>query len=129
MSRDEEEDDSARIFVADTYGLDDFVAVFEECANKGTLYLSDLREDRIIRHLHIYDNGGALNVCEEDVQVVWSIDLTKCAVIIWGRMRGVMDINNNQEERVKVESRDTPGIRDPEWLKGFEEASQIRMSL
>jgi hypothetical protein len=59
-------------------------------------------------------------VVPEDVGVVWSADGAKCGVIIWEKMRGIIDRLKNQEGRVKLDKRETPGIGDKEWLKGFD---------
>ena len=50
---------------------------------------------------------------------MWSEDGTKCGVAIWDKMRGIIDVASDREGRVWLENRDTPGIADREWLKGF----------
>jgi len=51
---------------------------------------------------------------------VWSSDGKKCGVVIWNGFRGIIDLDRDEEGRVKITSRQTPPIKDPEWLKGFE---------
>jgi len=93
--------------------------VFEDDGDTGYLYLYEAEERKILRHLHIYDHPKKLKVTRDDVDIVWSEDFVKCGVIIWEKMRGIIDFEKSQEGRVKLESRDTPGIGDREWLKGF----------
>jgi RHS repeat-associated protein len=73
-----------------------------------------------IAWLQIYQHADKLALTEEDVQVVWSKGLDKVGVVIWGGIRGIIDINNYQVIRVLLEGWDTPAISDDEWLKGFE---------
>jgi Uncharacterized protein conserved in bacteria (DUF2251) len=95
-------------------------AIFEDYAETGYLYLFSLAEETILRFLHIYDHSTTLGVTAEDVQTLWSEDGTKCGVAIWGKMRGIIDLASGGEGRVWIESRDTPGIGDKEWLQGFD---------
>ena len=83
------------------------------------MYVYQPDEKRILRHLHLYDRSADLKVAENDVIVVWSADKSKCGVVIWGKMRGIIDLASGREGRVWIDSRDTPGIGDAEWLAGF----------
>ena len=38
----------------------------------------------------------------------------------YGQMRGIIDLRKRREGRAWLENRDTPGINDPQWLRGFE---------
>ena len=69
--------------------------------------------------MQIYDCEEKLKVKEDDVEVLWSSDGSKCGVKIWGGMRGIIDLKKNIEGRVKLEKRDTPFIDDLDWLHGF----------
>jgi hypothetical protein len=113
-------EEAVRVFVGDAEGPEDHVGFFEDDGETGYLYVSDRRTNKIIRHLEIYDNAKNLDITEEDVTVVWSSDGRKCGVIIWGGMRGVIDLAKNREGRAKLQDRRTPPISDPEWLRGFE---------
>ena len=93
--------------------------VFEDDGNTGYLYLYEPNGRGVVRHLHIYDKSPRLNVTEDDVVVVWSQDRSKFGVLIWGRMRGIIDIASGREGRVWLENRETPGISDEEWMRGF----------
>ena len=106
-------------FVVYAIGPKGQVGVFEDEGETGYLYLYSVREQTVVRYLHIYDRSPRLSVSREDVHVVWSEDGTKCGVVIWGKMRGVIDVASDREGRVWLESRDTPGIGDAEWLQGF----------
>lgn len=43
----------------------------------------------------------------------------RLAFKFWGKMRGIINVAKGQEAGVWLESRNTPGIGDAEWLKGF----------
>ena len=108
-------------FIVDKAGPNGFVCVFEDDGETGYLYLYEPEGDGVIKHLQIYDAAKDLNVSEQDVKVVWSSDEKKCGVIIWGGLRGIIDLERNREGRAKLESRESPPIDDREWLRGFEE--------
>jgi len=116
----ENDNDDSKVFVGATSGPEGFAGFFDEDGHGGYLYISDQKADRIIKNLRIYESSDALSVQESDVEVLWSTDGTKCGVVIWGKMRGIMDIANGREICVPLENRQTPGITDPEWLKGFD---------
>lgn len=118
----ESESDHSKIFVAATSGPERLAAFFDEDDHGGYLYISDREANRIVRALRIYDNSEALHVKETDVDVVWSSDGTKCGVMIWGRMRGIINVANEREAEVSVQLKDraSPAITDPDWLKGFD---------
>lgn len=120
-NHEQRDDETIKIFVGDQSGPDDLVAFFEDDGETGYLYVSDRGRNEIIQHLQIYINSEALDVKEKDVRVFWSKDGKKCGVVIWGGMRGIIDVQNNREGRVLLTSRATPPIDDSEWLKGFEE--------
>ncbi len=117
--RDEPNTDDVKVFVSDEGGPDEYSGFFEDDGETGYLYVSDRRKGEIVQHLQIYTNSPALGVDEEEVQVLWSQDGSKCGVLIWGGMRGIIDLASRKEGRVLVESRDSPPIDDQEWLKGF----------
>lgn len=73
----------------------------------------------IVRHLQIHSNSNSLQVEEQDVQVVWSIDGSKVGVRIFGGMRGIIDLARNVEGRALLENRQSHPISDEEWLRGF----------
>jgi hypothetical protein len=117
---EEEETPIETNFVFYATGPDDLFAVFEDNSETGYLYLYDCRAQRVFEHLLIYDRSKEVNVVIGDVWVGWSEDGTKCGVAVWNKMRGIIDRVKKVEGRIKLESRRTPGIVDPEWLKGFE---------
>ena len=120
MSESEQPDtDDVKVFVSDEEGPEEFAAFFEDDGETGYLYVSDRRRGEVIRHLQIYTNSKMLGVEEGDVRVTWSQDGTKCGVVIWGGMRGIIDMVKNQEGRVLLENRETPPIADRGWLEGF----------
>jgi hypothetical protein len=95
-------------------------AVFEDEGETGYLYVYSLGAAAVQRHVHIYDRSDALQVAKDSVDVLWSTDESKCAVIIWGQLRGIIDLRMRTEGRAWLENRDSPGISDPKWLRGFE---------
>lgn len=107
-------------FIIYEKGLGKQFCVFEDEGDTGYLYLYDSAHQKVLRHLHVYDHPKTLGVSAQDVDVVWSEDYSKCGAIIWGKMRGIIDLKTGQEGRVKLENRDTPGIGDDKWLAGFE---------
>lgn len=106
-------------FIVDDLRPDGLAGVFEDDGETGYLYIYQPTTGEILRYLHLYDRSEDLNVKPDDVRVLWSIDFSKCGVIIWGKMRGIIDVKHEREGRVWLENRNTPGISDREWLHGF----------
>lgn len=94
--------------------------IFEDDGEAGYLYLFSALSEKIEKHLHIYDRNANLLISPGDVDVLWSMDESKCAVVIWGKIRGIIDLRLEKEGRVWLEHKATPGITDHSWLKGFE---------
>lgn len=84
------------------------------------MYLYEPEGAGVINHLQIYDSSAQLGVKPDDVRVVWSSDGKKCGVVIWNGLRGIIDLARNEERRVKLVSRQSLPITDPEWVKGFD---------
>jgi hypothetical protein len=95
-------------------------AVFEDEGDTGYLYVYSVVASAVQAHVHIYDRSEALQIENDSVDVLWSTDESKCAVRIWGQLRGIIDLRMRKEGRAWLENRDTPGISDAEWLRGFE---------
>lgn len=106
-------------FVAEAAGPQGLFGVFEDDGETGYLYLYEPCGREVFRHLHVYDRARNLPVQAHDVRVMWSEDFSKVGVQIWGKMRGIINLATDQEGRVWLENRNTPGIGDSEWLKGF----------
>ncbi len=119
MPDEPNDSEDATMIVLDNGGSAEYAAFFEDDGETGYLYVSDLREREIIQHVQVYVKARELDVKENDVSVIWSRDGTKCGVLIWGGMRGIIDVANNIEGRVLVEDRTTPPIDDRDWLDGF----------
>jgi hypothetical protein len=111
--------DEVRIFVGDTNGPDDLTCFFEDDGETGYLYVSDKKLRKVVRHLQIYNNAGAIRPSQNDISVVWSDDGKKCGVRIFHGMRGIIDMEKGIEARAKMIDRSSPPISDLEWLKGF----------
>lgn len=94
-------------------------AVFEDDGNTGYLHVHNSATKRIEKHVHLYDRSNVPVVRPEDVSVHWSADQTKCACVIFGEFRGIIDLEKNLEGRVWMQNPGTPGIADEAWLSGF----------
>jgi hypothetical protein len=97
-----------------------YSAVFEDEGETGYLYVYSVTPAVVQAHVHVYDRSDALRIAKDSVDVLWSTDESKCGVRIWGQMRGIIDLRMSREGRAWLENRDTPGINDPQWLRGFE---------
>jgi hypothetical protein len=95
-------------------------AVFEDEGETGYLYVYSIGAAAVQTHVHVYDRSDALQIAKDSVDVLWSTDESKCAVRIWRQLRGIIDLRMRKEGRAWLENRDTPGISDTEWLRGFE---------
>src|SRR5947208_15880928 len=115
----ESRSDSTHEFVTEAAGPPGVFGVFEDDGETGYLYLYEPDGRKVFQHLHIYDRTPDLPIREQDLRVIWSEDLSKVGVLIWGKMRGIINLTTGQEGRVWLENRNTPGISDAEWLKGF----------
>jgi hypothetical protein len=112
-------DSSEGEFIKEAAGPPGLFAVFEDDGETGCLYLYEPGSREVFHHLHTYDRNPDLTVHEQDVRIVWSEDLSKVGVQIWGVMRGIINLATGEDCRVRVEKRDTPGIVDSGWLSGF----------
>ena len=100
-------------------GPDELFAIFSEDEGSGYFYVYKPESQKVLARILIYESGQKLSVRESDVQVMWSSGYKKCGVAMYGKMRGVIDVEKGQDGRVWLESRETPGIGDAEWLSGF----------
>lgn len=108
-----------RGFVCEKACSSGIFGVFEDDGETGYLYIYEPTGKGVLNHLHIYDRHTLLDVKEADVEIVWSVGCEKCAVMIWGKYRGIINVKTMQEGRVWLETRQTPGIADKAWLSGF----------
>ncbi|MFO0451563.1 MAG: DUF2251 domain-containing protein [Pseudomonadota bacterium] len=114
-----EPQNESRKFVNKAAGPPGVFGVFEDDGETGYLYLYEPGGREVFQHLHLYDRKPSLPVQEQDVRVIWSEDFSKAGVLIWGKMRGIINVDTGQEGRVWLEDRSTPGIGDSGWLMGF----------
>jgi hypothetical protein len=96
------------------------LAFFEHDCLTGYLYVFDLSRSEVTHYLQVYTCAAKLGVRQSDVKVVWSADGAKCGVVIWGQMRGIIDIAQDVTGRASMSNRNSPGVNDKEWLSGFE---------
>ncbi len=106
-------------FIVYAKGPRSLFGVFEDDGDTGYLYILNKAEQRILQRVQIYDDAKNLGVSAEDVQVLWTGSDIKCGVLIWNKMRGIIDHTGDREGRAKLYSRETPGIDDIGWLSGF----------
>ena len=104
----------------DEAGPADISGVFEDDGETGYLYVYNRATREVVRNLHIYDRSRKFEVHASDVRIVWSGDMNKCGVLIWGKMRGIIDVQQGRGGRVWLIDKDTPGISEGEWLSGFD---------
>lgn len=98
---------------------DGLYCIFEDDGETGYLYLSDHGGEGIIDHLHIYDDPEQIGVTEDDIEVLWSKNQSKCGVKIWGNFYGIFDLDSNKKISITVKGRETEPIIDPALLEGF----------
>src|SRR5438270_13923166 len=84
-------------FILSARGPNKTFAVFEDDGKSGYLYLYSSAEQTVLRFLHVYDHPQKLAISPQDINVAWSEDYAKCGVIIWGKMRGIIDLKSGQE--------------------------------
>jgi hypothetical protein len=94
-------------------------AIFEEDNNEGFLSIYDQRKQKVIAVTRVYQNAKSLNVQQADVQVLWSTDQRKCGVIVWKKMRAILDLAD-RDIVAELQSPSSPGITDPLWLSSFD---------
>ena len=116
---EDNEDVNEEGFIVEAVGSGDLFAVFEDDGETGYLYVYEPNGRGIMNHLRVYVRSATVDVEEEDVAVEWSRDFSKCGVRIWGKLRGIINVQTKKEGRVLLEDRNTPGIGDPSWLDGF----------
>jgi hypothetical protein len=106
-------------FIVDAAGPPPLFGVFEDDGTTGYLYVYDTLADKILRDCHVYNCSDALEIEEREVDVVWSVDHGKCGVVILGQVRAIIDLAVKRQCRAGLTTRDSPGIRDREWISGF----------
>jgi hypothetical protein len=94
-------------------------AIFSEDEGAGYFYSYKPEEGTVLAQVRVYVCSEWLTIRENNVNVMWSSDRTKCGVVIFGRMRAVLDIANGRELCLPLEGPKSPAITDPKWLEGF----------
>lgn len=110
-----DKNDSA--FIHECQGPNGVFGVFEDAVDTGWLYLYSATELRILNSTRVY-NRCNVTVDADDVDLVWSSDLTTCGVAIWAQMRAFLGIDGTELRR-PVLSKETPGFQHREWPIGF----------
>jgi len=103
----------------ESQGPDGLFAIFSEDEGAGYFYVYKPETQEVLAQICIYESGHEIHPDESDVQVMWSADLKKCGVVLWGKMRGVIDIACMREAGIQLTGRDGPSITDTEELAGF----------
>jgi len=107
-------------FVVYDYYDNGLVGFFEDDVDTGYLYVYDTATKSVVKDLQVYTRVPHLGVLRNDIEILWSGDGEKCAVAIWGGIRGIIDLRRDLEGRILLESQDTPSIVDPDWISGFD---------
>ncbi len=118
-------------FILAEAGRDGLVCIFEDDDETGWFYLQDRLltergESEILVAAPAYNRSESLQPKQEDVRLAWSADSTKCAVLIRGTARPIIDdfravINVLNKGFIhKLYDGCSVGIQDSDWLAGFE---------
>jgi len=94
--------------------------VFEDDGDTGYLYLYEPANRGVIDHLQIYGPESVSRAEKAQVSVVWSDQGTKCAVMIWGGIQAIIDLESDRRIRCDPLGRDGVGIDRADWIGGFE---------
>src|SRR6185369_7617778 len=100
-------------------GPDGLWAIFSVDDEAGYFYVYKSENQEVLAQIRIYRDEQKFSIHESDVRVMWSNDLNKCGIVIWGKMRGIIRLDNRREICPPFESHDSPGINDTEDLMGF----------
>jgi hypothetical protein len=100
-------------------GPNGLFAIFSEDEGAGYFYVYKPEFQEVLAQIRIYESQQKLVIQESDVDVMWSEDYKKCGVAIWGKMRGIIELANNRETSLPLDSYDTLGITDLGLLEGF----------
>ena len=110
-----------RSFVVEAGNGNGLFGFFEDNCETGYFYLYEPSGAGIIDFLHIHSKSLELKLRKRDVAVLWSNDLLKCGVRVWGRMYGIFDLGKSEKISISIRSVDTLPITDPDLLSGFTE--------
>lgn len=106
-------------FMLEEEGKDGVFALFHQDNGAGHLFAYKPATKSVLAQVQVYSALGKAQVTEGDVRLLWSSDWTKCAVTVFGKMRGALNLANGDEVCVPP-GEDARGIEDPVWLSGFE---------
>jgi hypothetical protein len=101
-------------------GPEGLFAILTEDEGAGYFYVYKPETQTVLAQILIYESGHEFAVNQKDAQIMWSADNKKCGVIIWGTMRGIIDLSDGREICAPLQGRMSPPISDAEWLKGFD---------
>jgi hypothetical protein len=117
---------SAGGFIVDEMGPSGVFGVFEDDGETGWLYLYEPARagnegdaDAILHARHVYNRSETCAPAEGDVAVLWTDDLTRCGVVVWAKMRAIIDVDSRRDHAAALKDRKSQGIVDAEWLRGF----------
>ncbi len=113
---------SADEFIVLAEGAPPYTAFFEQDDETGYLYISD--GSKVISDLHIYNRERGINLSEDDVRVVWNESCDRAAVVIGGRIRGVLGLTGDCY-RPPMHSLESEGVSKEEWLIGFQTSFDV----
>jgi hypothetical protein len=93
--------------------------VFDEDDGAGYFCIYDANEGAVLSQVCLYESAPSPPISDGDVRLMWSSDQVKCGIVIWGRMRGVLEFGTGKEVCLKISGRESPAITDPDVLNGF----------
>lgn len=106
-------------FIVDSTNSNGLSAVFEDDGETGYLYIYEADGAGVIDDLQIYSNSSKSSVKEKDVEIVWSKDMKKCGVKIWGNFYGIFNTETGDKFRTKLVDNNSSPITDSELLSEF----------
>jgi hypothetical protein len=115
----DDSDHESRLFVAVDSKHAEHTAVFEDDDEKGYFYVLNRPDNEILSGLEIYDTSTELQVADEDVDILWSEDGHRVALLIWGTIRAVIDLALGTTVHAPLLDRHSAPVSDREWLRGF----------
>jgi hypothetical protein len=106
-------------FIVESENFNGLFGIFEDDGETGYLYLYEPKGEGVIDDLQIYSNSTKAGVKEDDVTVIWSNDLKKCGVKIWGNLYGIIDVETGKKISAKLTDKKSSPITKTETLKDF----------
>jgi hypothetical protein len=102
-------------------GANGLVAIFHEDGGSGYFFAYRPATNEVIEQVRIYKTGSPFRVLKQDVKLLWSSNFRKCAAVIWGQVRAVIDTEIKAGIVAALTSRASLPLTDASWLSDFQE--------